>query len=329
MISIDIASTILQNYGVNNNVKSIDIIQNNESAYRERKVYSICTSNGNRYICKMSRGEYTKDIIEMQCKFAMLLFNEKISTARKYDRDGEYVTEFIQNGKSYYLTLEQYIGEDIKQITIDVFAFLGNILGKMHMISENNNQFSEFTIIKKAILQGNAKFENILKNANMGLPYTSSISECIRRHNRLVDKLKNNWDRLPHGIVHGDLGAFNNLINMGDNIGIIDFNLAADETFLGDVIATFYASLHKYSWREQLSAISEAEAKKVYFKEYTKVRPFTEEEKQIFMETSALFDGLFYSKAIIEEWNLKKDLTVLDKFDEAVLRFDIERHRIK
>ena len=46
----------------------------------------------------------------------------------------------------------------------------------------------------------------------------------------------------------------------------------------------------------------------------------------MYSRATALFDGLFFSKAVVEEWNKTRDIDVLARLDEAVFHFNIENH---
>lgn len=115
---------------------------------------------------------------------------------------------------------------------------------------------------------------------------------------------------------------------MGSGIGVIDFNLAGTEAFLGDMLAAFYASIHKCTWQEKLTGINKDQAYQLFFKAYLAERKFTVLEKSAFSKAAALFDGLFFFKAIVEEWDITHDIDVLARLNEAIFHFDTENHRV-
>ena len=147
-------------------------------------------------------------------------------------------------------------------------------------------------------------------------------------HDKLVETLVPIWNTLPAGAVHGDLGIYNNLMQTKYGLGIIDFNRSGDEVFLGDALSAFYASVHKLSWQERLSAISKDEALHVFLSGYGSQRILTTVETEYYHLVAALFDGLFYCKSAIELWNIGDWNGAVKNMRMGDMHFDPDMHAV-
>ncbi len=327
MLPINIANDILFHFQVDNAVTSITILQEMVKGEQKRLIYQIGTACGRYWVCRLTSEEnYPPNIIEQQSQFAMLLWHHGILTPKKMKNGKNYCIEIEWDNQSYYATLEEYAGADIEEVNLDTFGILGKLIGQMHAISEKYPIKIDFSSVRDVIHNGRAKFDRIVKQADLPQTCYDAIRRCAVIHDELINELRMLWNELPYGAVHGDIGICNNLVHMGSGIGIIDFNLAGTEAFLGDMLVTFYASIYKYSWQGKLAHISRDQAFQYFLKEYLTERSFTTVEKLVYSRATALFDGLFFSKAVVEEWNKTRDIDVLARLDEAVFHFNIENH---
>lgn len=320
---------ILSKYGFFEEIVDIIPLQESKKKDEIRCIYQVDLKGSLKLICRVSKERrFHKELIEQQSCFSEQLRLCGVPVAKKYKSDDGYCITYKLDSFLCCVTLEEYVGEDIKIIDINTFERLGQILGQMHTVSEQNPFKINYSHIFAAITNGRARFTNILRDEEttscaMGISY---IEEIAKIHDRLVSLIKRAADKLPRGAVHGDLGILNNIVvNQGD-IFIIDFNLAGEELFLFDMLSCFYSSIHKYSWREALQTIDYDEAYFKFISGYCSQRELSASEKEAFGIVAALFDGLFYSKAIVEEYNITKDRTVFSKFRYAHKYFDILNH---
>ena len=198
------------------------------------------------------------------------------------------------------------------------------MLGKMHFISEKDPTEIGYSHISKSIIMGRARFANLYHGIEREIEKLNDIKEIESLHDELVHKVKIILKGLPHGAVHGDLGIFNNIVTMNGKVYIIDFNLAGDEAFLCDMLCCFYSSIYKFAEKKIYIDISEAYS--YFIKGYFEYRKFSYIEIENFSIISALFDGLFYSKSIIKEYNDNRNASVLEKLRCAKDKFDLQNH---
>ena len=325
MVDIYLAEKILNDYGISEKVVNITSFQETVFDKQLRCIYQFDLSNKQKVVCRISReSNFSKELIEQQNCFSEKLRNYGILVPKKYCINGHYcIIEKFKN-RICNITLEEYVGCDYENIKLSSFYFLGKMLGKMHFISEKDPTEIGYSHISKSIIMGRARFANLYHGIEREIEKLNDIKEIESLHDELVHKVKIILKGLPHGAVHGDLGIFNNIVTMNGKVYIIDFNLAGDEAFLCDMLCCFYSSIYKFAEKKIYIDISEAYS--YFIKGYFEYRKFSYIEIENFSIISVLFDGLFYSKSIIKEYNDNRNASVLEKLRCAKDKFDLQNH---
>lgn len=326
MLCLIETTKILNRYSIRDIVLEIKSIQESENKENYRGLFRITTEK-RIFVCRISNEKnYPMSLVEKQSQFAMLLRSYGVNTAKKYVSHGNYCIKHLINGMEMLITLEEYLGEDISDINVSILKEFGEIIGKIHAVSSNSPIIIGKSFISDYIQNDKARFSKILEKAEPPLPNLPYVHMAELLHDNLVHELAKIWHLLPLGAVHGDLGAFNNLMRTANGIGIIDYNLAGDEAYLGDVLSSFYASIHKYSWKDLFSTISESNAFLMFWKGYSEYYSISEIEIAYFSQVSALFDGLFYCKCAIEIWNDGFQEEALSMIKTSIEHFDPSAH---
>lgn len=318
--------TVLRAYGLPGQILKVLPLEEIEEKNERRFLYKVDLQNELQLVCRISReARYPKELIEQQCVFSEKLRAYGLPTAKKYrlcGRKGNYVLE----SEYGHVTLEQYAGADVEHADPDMFYRLGVLLGSMHSVSERDPSQIDYSPICGAIREGRANFVRILPRSDPALLQREDVRAAQALHDGLVCRLRATLEDLPHGAVHGDLGICNNVVTANGKLSIIDFNLAGDEPFLYDLLSCFYSSIHKYSWRGRWKGINQQQLLEDFLHGYASWRTLIEVEQGQFCLVAALFDGLFYCKAIWEEYNDTGNPLVLERFRAAVAKFDSSRH---
>lgn len=324
-----IQSALLR-YGISGDIVGIATLQESKDPNKTRLIYRINLRSGLKLVCRISdEGNNSDLLVEQQSRFSEKLRAYGIPAARKYSVSGKYCTRFSCGTTDCRFTLEEYAGTDVKRLDLETFRFLGRLLGKMHHISETDPSEIAYSSVRNAIMNGRARFDNVLKHADPAVGARRMVHTIREIHDGLVLQLREILDRLPGGAVHGDLSVFNNLVTMDGRISVIDFDLSGDEPFLCDLLGSIYSSLHKYQWRERMDRINRRDACSQMIASYCSQRNLHDVEIEYFPVAAALFDGLYYCKSLIEEYNLTKNEEVLDRFGVALSYFDLSRHKFE
>ena len=327
MIDTNTFQNVFGKFELGQDIVEYQLIQETSDIYDEKLIYFVKNSENKCYVCRYYYGgHYSESVIEQQSNFAMTLYKNGIITPLKYKHNGHYCIKILINNKMYLVTLEDYLLGQSFEMSPQLFGKLGRLLGKLHSISENNPTKINYSIIDDGFKSGTAKFDKILNKAVKPIIKNETIYQISKTHDGLVNELMKEWWMLPKGSVNGDLSVFNNIIDVNHEIGIIDFDLAGNETYLGDMLITFYSSLYQCFTVSEKYLHQIQEISKQYFDEYCSQRKLTEIELSIFSKTAALFDGLYFCKMIVDEWNYTQNESILKKIDEAHRYFDVSLH---
>lgn len=328
MLSLQEGQYILDCFHVEIKLISIDVLQECYDFQKIRLVYVFNLESNEHLVCRIIREKhYDKELIEKQSQFANFLYCNGIITPHKINFNGNYCLRIKLSEGFFLVTLEEFMGKDLEVADLETFFMFGTLLGNIHSLSEKYKFSINFSVVLQALETGNAKFSKIISRLPDFIAHHELIQKISFLHDSLVDKVKSIWKNLPKGTVHGDLGIYNNLVTTSKGLGIIDFNLAGDEVFLGDLLSSFYSSIHKFTWREKLRNIKLQDATTAFFSGYFEKRKLIKNEISVLPEIASLFDGLFYCKSIFEEanYNNKKE-HIVERINNAIGHFALENH---
>lgn len=329
MISWDLLRAILPVYGFTEEIIDTSILQESSEINGILYLYKICLKNGTRLVCRISDDRKTTvSRTEAQCRFSELMRRNGICTPRIYEISDHFTMHLTIDGIDCIILLEDYAGEDIDDTSFALYGYLGELLGKMHAVSEANPMKIPNTKLYEAILNGNASFERILEKADPVFRQLPATAEITKLHDGLVYEVQGLLEKLPLGTVHGDLSVFNNLVKLEGNISVIDYALAGREPFLSDLLSAFYASIYRYRWKDPFDSIQLTDARLQYMRSYYTQRKLHGIEISSYPLIAALFDGLFYCKSIIYNYQLIHDDALLDDFIFATQHFNPSKHHV-
>ena len=315
-LTINDAYDVLSLYEISESVSKITIIESSTGSNKIRIIFCIETDSGREYICRISNeANYPKGLVEKQCAFARFLYDNGINTPKKYSCSGGYCRTLKINNEYFLVVLEERLGNDMVLVTPEEYRDLGILLGKIHCLSEGYVLKVGQGIVSRSIDTGRARFDNLIKQL---MP---PVCE-------LISALQKDMHRLPYGTVHGDLSSFNNIVSMPDQKGmaVIDFNLAGEEPYLFDLLITFYSSINDLLRSSKNVSV---ERYFTFFEGYSSVRKFNNIELELWDRAAALFDGLYFCKRMIGEYNLSPTTDNAQWLYEALEHFDVKTHRIE
>lgn len=120
-----------------------------------------------------------------------------------------------------------------------------------------------------------------------------------------LEKIKLSWIKLPRYATQGDI-SINNLSFVGENIGIFDYNVAGDETLVGDMVLEGLLTANEMDLSNGLTDKDRTELFKRFFNGYITERPLTDDEKNIFSEIYSASSALWFTKIKYDENSLTK-----------------------
>lgn len=221
----------------------------------DRFIYIVKLENNESFVIKFYKNNYnTIEKVNGWAKLAKIYKKHELKVPEfKRFEDGNYAILNEDDGASYLVWAEEYICkktlDDLNldnNMSEDLLGQLGHYLGKMHDAAKKEcikfnwnspwvlfDNFSEDDKFDENYLNAYSLYIE-LKVLPVDLHLLENIWKC---YNKIRDKLKIGYDKLPNGAVQGDLSTNNILLDNNHNLyGIIDFNIAGNDVFVNHMM---------------------------------------------------------------------------------------------
>lgn len=214
------------------------------------------------------------------------------------------------------VTVEDYLGDEIKAIDFNDAFKIGQLMARMHKISEKGNCHiganTIFNIVGYNEVSGDDEFVKLGESNKIDSEMYLKIKKLyITKLNRV----KSSWNKLPKFAVQGDI-SINNLTSIGEEIGIFDFNIAGDETLVGDMVLEGLLTANEMELAKGLTDKDRKEIFNCFFQGYISERPLLYDEKSILSEIYSISSALWFSKIEYAENSLTK-LVERNEYDKV------------
>ncbi|MEK5061710.1 hypothetical protein BK126_10035 [Paenibacillus sp. FSL H7-0326] len=117
--------------------------------------------------------EHPRLIIEQQSIFSELMRRNGILTPKRYIAGEHYCISYVINDLSLDVTVEEYLGEEIKTIDIEIAGKAGQLMGRMHAISEKEGAHirvdSIFNVVGYNEVSGYERFRELGEAGQLNL----------------------------------------------------------------------------------------------------------------------------------------------------------------
>ena len=248
----------------------------------------------------IKENKHPNNIIENQSIFSEYLRSQGILTAKRYMSGERYCIKYKWNNMLLDVTIEDYLGEEIKAIDSKLAYKIGQLMARMHKISEKGNcHIGANTIFNIAGYNEVSGFDSFLE---LGISKKIDLimyKKIETLYIAKLDRVKSLWDKLPKYAVQGDI-SINNLSFIGDEIGIFDYNNAGDETLVGDMMLEGLLTANEMELTKELTKEltdeDRTELFKSFFQGYTSERPLTDAEKNVLSDIYSISSALWFTK---------------------------------
>lgn len=174
--------------------------------------------------------------IEKQSCFSEFMRSQGIKTPSRYKANGKYCNEYIYNNSQCNVTVEDWCGEEIKEISIDIAYQIGKLMAQMHRISlANKCEIGCGTLFSAAYCNDVDAYSEFCKICEDEKLDQTIITEINTLHDEKLKSIRAVWNILPKTAVQGDV-SINNLVYSTDGFTIFDYNNAGDEVLISDLI---------------------------------------------------------------------------------------------
>lgn len=247
---------------------------------------------------------YSNHVIEEQSVFSEHLRANGILTPKRFKANDIYCNQTTIDHEVLSITVEEYIGEEIKEINSDIAYKIGELFGRIHSISERDNchicNKTIFDVMGYNEVSGYEKFIELTKTGKLDKRLVTAIQEQYQYH---ITELEKIWHQLPRYATQGDV-SINNLSWIEGDLAIFDYNIAGDEVLIGDMILE--ALLTSY----EMDMIDKTEDRTKIFtafvQGYRTQRELSPLEEKTFLHIYAISDAFWFTKIRYNDNSLSK-----------------------
>ena len=252
--------------------------------------------------------------MESQSRFSEQMRSCGIRTPKRYRTEGRYCAELLFKECPCVVTVEDWCGEEITEITADIAFEIGELMARMHLHSlEHGCVIGHRTLFSAAYwndVDVFPEFCEITKDERLDQDIAAQIKSL--REEKL-GRIRALWGSLPKAAVQGDI-SINNLVHDDDGLIVFDYNNAGDEVLISDLVMEGLLTAYEMdlpsgtpnSYREQLFP--------ALLKGYLSVRSLSEAEADTAWEVYTLYHGLWFTRIVYNE----------DSLDSLVKKGDYE-----
>ncbi|MPM79828.1 hypothetical protein SDC9_126870 [bioreactor metagenome] len=263
--------------------------------------------NGNPLVVKFVKEDHHPyNVIESQSVFSEYLRSHGILTPKRYMTNGKYCNKYKLNNLLLDVSVEDYLGEEIKAIDFKIAYKIGALMGRIHRISESGNcHICNDTIFNVIGYNEVIGYKHFLKLGEDGKVNSSMYKMIQSLYNTKLERIKSLWSNLPRYATQGDI-SINNLTYIGGEIGIFDYNIAGDETLIGDMVLEGLLVANEMDLSIELSENDRTELFKHFLNGYVNERPLTENEKAVLCDIYSISSAMWFTKIKHNENSLTK-----------------------
>lgn len=318
-IKSEVIGTILHRYGFAGKVAEqkfyIHAIEENGWM---KLIFRVTLEDGTMLVIKLLHedddpaAEMTK--IENQSIFSEQMRSSGIRTPKRYQADGRYCADYTYRDLPCLVTVEDWCGEEIKEITTDIAYEIGVLMARMHLLSlKQKCEIGHRTLFSAAYWNDVDVFQEfceITKDEKLDQTVVAKI-KALREAK--LECIRNLWETLPKAAVQGDI-SINNLVIDVNGLIVFDYNNAGDEVLISDLVLEGLLTAYEMdlpegtpeSYREQLFP--------ALLRGYQSVRSLSEAERTAAWEVYTLYHGLWFTRIVYNE----------DSLDSMVKKGDYE-----
>lgn len=302
MLSIEITdiNPILEAYGAAPAISFEELQRYNyedegEDAKHVRLILKANLNDGSAVVVRLkNESDVTLEMIEQQCRFANLLYENGIPTPRQYSSNDSFANLYTVNGYELIVCVEDFAEGGITEVNAETAEKTGALLARTHNIAERFNAHVEADVLfdpfKLNDLFTVPEFDKVIPQEDSELREVSQ--KIMSLYNEYMEKLSP-LKAEPSYAVQGDISDCNLYRTKDGGIGLFDFNNSGDCNLFCDAFmqAVFEARLMDYS--EECRQNSEQIILPAFLKGYDSQRPFSALQKKLMPYLYAIIDAFW------------------------------------
>ena len=300
-ITVNDIERIFQDYGIYEHCAGFSELQryhyeeDDPDSKEVRLIVKAETNSGSAVVIRFkNEADVTLDTVTAQSKFAVLLAENGIETPRIYHANGQYARWYQISGYKVIVTVEDFVGGELKEVDTKTAEQTGRLLARMHNVSEMNDFHVQNNVLFHPLKRNDlfsfedfAVHKEYLKSVHADLYH-----KIVLGYSHLLEKVRF-FENEPQYAVQGDISDCNLYRNAYGTIGVFDFNRCGDNVLYYDAVmqAVFEARLMVYP--KEIAKASEAVILPAFLKGYHQERPFTDRQIEVFPYLYALISAFW------------------------------------
>ena len=304
----------LDYFGINKKVENILIMTNDQEERKGKKAVRIVTAaffedgeklivrflNEREFILDVTHLKVTTQIIENQSIFSEVLRKEGMIVPRKYSKNGSYCMPWNLDGIPLDVTVEEYLGKPLEKFSPELFGQYGCMIGQLHSISLAHHCWTDFSIVFEEVKENRTDFRKLFHGLDMGNISEELLDDVAKYHDIRKQEVVEIWTDLPRSAVQGDLYSCNNVAMTERGIGFYDFNVAADEVLLGDMLHVWFRTIYDVNNEDQINTWDIEKCWNDYLNGYEQFRKWTEQEQKALAKVYVLLGSIYIGRYAAE-----------------------------
>lgn len=266
-----------------------------ESSRHIRLILKAMLADGSAVVIRLkNESDVTLEMIEQQCRFASLLYENGIPTPRQYSFKGSFASLYTINGYELIVCVEDFAEGSITEVNAETAEKTGALLARTHNTAERFNAHVEADVLfdpfKPNDLFTVPEFDKVIPPEDAELREVSQ--KIMSLYNEYMEKLSS-LKAEPSYAVQGDISDCNLYRTKDGGIGLYDFNNSGDCNLFCDAFmqAVFEARLMDYP--EECRQNSEQIILPAFLKGYNSERPFSALQKRLMPYLYAIIDAFW------------------------------------
>ena len=283
-------------------------------------IFRVTLKNGKMLVIKLLREDEEDDLVtemrkvENQSCFSELMRSHGIKTPARYQANGKYCNEFSYHELPCMVTVEDWCGEEITEITTDIACQIGELMARMHQISlDNKSEIGHRTLFSAAYwndVDCFPEFCEITKDERLD---QAAVAQIKALRDKKLEGIRAVWETLPKAAVQGDI-SINNLVHSEDGLIVFDYNNAGDEVLISDLVMEGLLTAYEMELPDGAPASYREQIFPALLKGYLSVRSLSEAERNTAWEIYTLYHGLWFTRIVYSD----------DSLDSLVKKGDYE-----
>ncbi len=273
-------------------------------------ILSVLPESGRRVVIKILHegDDLLKDRakIEKQSAFSEFMRQSGIKTPMRYMAKGRYCNEYVYNGIPCNVTVEDWCGEEIREINTDIAYKIGELMARMHILSlKNKCEIGCGTLFSAAYLNDVDAFQKFCEIGENGNLDRSVVEKIKGLHDEKTEAIRAVWESLPKAAVQGDI-SINNLVYENGEITVFDYNNAGDEVLVSDLVLEGLLTAYEMDLPEDADPDFCERLFPAFLNGYLSIRKLSEEEASAAWIIYTLYHSLWFSRIVYNDASLEK-----------------------